>query len=392
MPKNRTPSASAQPAKRQVKRVSKTQPQQMKNSDLRTLIDWLIPVNIWFRRIAAGLVALVVLFVSGAYGIAYWYQQRHRSEPLNLGVTFIPEYAISFGLDPKDTMHAILTDLGVKRLRLVSYWNDIEPTQGTYDFSQLDWQFDMAEAAGAGVDLSLGLRQPRWPECHMPTWASTEPKSVWYPQLKSFMTQVVERYKNRSNLVSYQVENEFFMTIFGECKDFDRSRLVDEYNLVKQLDPLKPIVVTRSNNWGGVPVYEPTPDVYGVAVYKRVFDYTATRRYFEYPYPPWFYSLLGGMGEMLHGKPLIIHELQMEPWLPNGYAMNDINAIPEQNKSMNADILQKRFKYAEDTGLRTIDTWGVEWWYWRKVKANDPSLWNVAKTEFAKVNQANAVD
>lgn len=352
----------------------------------KNFYNWLVPANKLFRRVLYIFVAAVILFVSGAYSIAYWYQQKHRSEPLSLGVTFIPDYAEWYGLDPHETLGAILNDLGVKRLRLVSYWDDIEKTPGTYDFSQLDWQIKMAEDAHANVNLAVGLRQPRWPECHMPGWAEQESKDVWYPQLKSFMSAVVDRYKDSPSIISYQVENEFFMTIFGECTDFDRARLVDEFNLVRQLDSSKPIVVTRSNNWGGIPIYAPTPDVYGVAVYKRVFDYTATQRYFEYPYPPWFYALLGGMGEIVHKKPLAIHELQMEPWLPEGYSMREVASIPEQDRSMNANILQKRFKYAEDTGLRTIDTWGVEWWYWRKVKADDPSLWNVARTEFAKAN------
>ena len=152
-------------------------------------------------------------------------------------------------------------------------------------------------------------------------------------------------------------KNEFFMDVFGKCTNYDRDRFINEVNLVRQLDPNKPIIVTRSNNWGGVPLGEPTPDIYGVAVYKRVFDYTITHRYFEYPYPPWFYATLAGAGEFVKGKPLIIHELQTEPWMPNGYEINKISDIPEQNKSMNAERLQKRLKYAEDTGLRSIDTW-----------------------------------
>jgi hypothetical protein len=330
--------------------------------------------------------------LSGSYGIAYWYQQKHRHEPLALGTTFIPDYARFFGLDPQETMQAAIDELQIKRFRLVSYWDGIEKTQGSYDFSELDWQFQKAEAAGAVIDLSLGLRQPRWPECHMPDWAEAETKAVWYPQLKQFMTAVVERYKNSPALISYQVENEFFMTIFGECKDFDRSRLVDEYNLVKRLDPSRPLIVTRSNNWGGIPIYEPTPDQYGVAVYKRVFDYTVMHRYFEYPYPPWFYALLAGGGEIKSGKPMIIHELQMEPWMPEGYSINDASHIAEQNKSMDADRLQKRFEYGIESGIRTIDTWGMEWWYWRKVKADDPSLWNVAKEQFHKANEQNQLN
>lgn len=340
----------------------------------------------WLTRLVAVVISLVILLMAGSYAISYWYASRHSDEPLKYGTTFVPRYARFYGLDPKQTMQALIDEVGFKRFRLVSYWDDIESTQGIYNFDELDWQFRMAEEAGAEVNLALGLRQPRWPECHMPKWAEEMPKEQWYPHLKDFMGAVVERYKTSPALVSYQVENEFFMTIFGDCPDFDRERLIDEYNFVKAADPSKPIIITRSNNWGGVPLGEPTPDQFGVAVYKRVWDKTLTKRYFEYPYPPWFYGLLAGAGEAVSGKDMIIHELQMEPWLAEGkgFEMNDIDSIPEQNKSMNAERLKGRFEYGRETGIRTIDTWGSEWWYWRKVKAGDPSLWDVAKEEIAK--------
>lgn len=345
----------------------------------------------WFQRGFLVLIGAALLFVGANYVVSYWYLKKHQDEPLTYGVTFIPRYAEFFELDPKETMDALINDLGFKRFRLVSYWDDVEKVRGTYDYSELDWQFQKAEAAGVKVNLSLGLRQPRWPECHMPAWAAKQPKDVWYPELKQFIQSTVERYKDSPALISYQVENEFFMTIFGECIDFDRNRLVEEYNLVKSLDPDKPIIVTRSNNWGGVPLGEPTPDLFGVAVYKRVWDKTATKRYFEYPYPPWFYGALAGAGEIVSGKPMIIHELQMEPWLPDTgqYAMNSIASLKEQDKSLDAPRLKERFKYAEDTGIRTIDTWGAEWWYWRKVVANDPSLWEVAREAIHDANAKN---
>ena len=345
----------------------------------------------WPTRILVLLTASVILFVSASYGIASWYISKHADEPLKYGTTFVPRYARYYGLEPKATMQALIDDVGFKRFRLVSYWDDIESTQGIYNFEELDWQFRMAEQKGVEVNLALGLRQPRWPECHMPDWAEKLPKDQWYPQLKTFMGSVIERYKDSPALISYQVENEFFMNIFGECTDFDRSRLVDEYNFVKALDPSKPIIITRSNNWGGVPLYAPTPDQFGVAVYKRVWDKTLTKRYFEYPYPSWFYSSLAGAGEIVSGKDMIIHELQMESWLTEegDFEMNSVASIPEQNKTMNAKRLKDRFEYANKTGIRTIDTWGAEWWYWRKVKGNDPSLWNVAKEEVAKAEASN---
>src|SRR5262249_2552696 len=149
------------------------------------------------------------------------------------------------------------------------------------------------------VSLAIGLRQPRWPECHSPAWAKvdTTPESDWYPELQSFIAAVVARYKDNPALESYQLENEFFLTAFGRCTNFNRQRLINEYGLVKGIDSTHPIIVSRSNNAIGFPIGEPTPDEFGVSVYKRVWDKTITKRYFEYPFPAWFYAFLGGGGK-----------------------------------------------------------------------------------------------
>jgi hypothetical protein len=337
----------------------------------------------WWQKVLLILVALVLLVVGSSYGIARWYIAKHASDQLNLGVTFIPSYAESFGLEPQETMQAMIDDLHVKHFRLVSYWEDIEPSQGTYDFSQLDWQFAKAQQAGAKVSLAIGLRQPRWPECHSPEWANvkTTPQSEWYPPLKSFMRQVVERYRNNPALESYQLENEYFLKVFGECKNFDRDRLVDEYNMVKNLDPHHTLIVSRSNNALGFPIGAPTPDEFGVSVYKRVWDKTLTHRYYEYPFPAWFYAFLAGGGEILTGKNMIIHELQAEPWPPT-----EIRSASSEElaKSLDANRLRDRFFYGEATGIKNIYLWGAEYWYYRKIKANDDSLWRVAQQEFNK--------
>jgi hypothetical protein len=304
-----------------------------------------------------------------------------------LGTTFIPDYAESFGLDPHQTLEAIFSDLNIKHVRLVSYWSDIEPKAGTYDFSKLDWQFKLANKYGAKVSLAVGLRQPRWPECHEPNWITIDSYHplVWQPQLNAYMKAVIAHYKNNPALESYQLENEFFMKVFGECKDFSRDRLVSEFNMVKKADPTHPILISRSNNWVGIPIGKPTPDQFTVSVYKRVWDATITKRYFEYPQPAWTYAALAGSEELLSGKNMQIHELQSEPWPPNNHILQE-TPLKEQFKSMNAKRMKDRVAYAKGTGMRTIDLWGAEWWYWLKVKNDDPSVWNVVKSE---VNQAN---
>ena len=336
----------------------------------------------WWHKVVIALASLLILIVGTMYGIARWYIYSESSKPLTLGVSFIPDYASSLGLDPKTTMDAIINDLHVKQFRLVSYWSDIEPTPGHYDFSMLDWEFSQAAKAHASVTLAIGLRQPRWPECHAPAWVNTAGlESSWVPELDSFMTTVINRYKNNPALASYQLENEFFNKGFGQCYNFDRSRLVSEFNLVKKTDPNHPVIISRSNNYLGLPIGSPRPDISAISVYRRVWS-PPIGRYFEYPFPAWYYAFLAGANEILTGKDSILHELQAEPWPPNGESITN-STLAEQNKSMNAKILTANINFAKATGMRTIDLWGAEYWYYRDVKLHDPSLWNTAKREFA---------
>lgn len=317
------------------------------------------------------------------YGIAQWYIHS-QDRPQILGVSFIPAYAQSLGVDPEDTMENLL-GIGVRHFRLVSYWNQAEYNRGTYDFSQLDWQFEKAEANNAKVTLSLGLRQPRWPECHMPDWARQEPVANWQPALEKYIAAVVERYKDSPALDSYQIENEYFLKGFGICEEIpgsmERQRLVDEYNLVKELDPDHKVIINRSNNALGWPVGEPQPDEFGISIYKRVWDAGVTKRYLEYPFPAWYYGFVAGWQKIMTGKDMIVHELQAEAWAPNGQSLPQIT-LEEQNKSLNAERLEDRIEYGKATGMPEIYLWGAEYWYYRMVVLDDPSLWHVAKKAF----------
>lgn len=335
----------------------------------------------WHRVILVCL-GLLLLALGGMYGIARWYIATNNDKPMVIGASFIPSYAENLGLDPEETMDALIREVGVRNFRLVGYWNEMEPTPGQYDFSQLDWQFEKAEKAGAHVTLALGLRQPRWPECHLPGWAANKTSKEWQPHLEAFIAAVVDRYKNSSALASYQLENEFFLKGFGICDNFDRSRLVREYNLVKRLDPQHKVIISRSNNALGTPIGEPTPDEFGISIYKRVWDAAFTRRYIEYPFPAWYYAFVAGVQKITTGKDMIIHELQAEAWPPNGQFINQVS-LEEQNKSFNAERFVARMKFAQGTGMREVYWWGAEYWYYRVVHERDPSLWHVAKDVFS---------
>ncbi len=321
---------------------------------------------------------MVVLLLLGlAYGVARWYQDTEP--PQQMGVSFIPDYASSLGLDPQTTMTA-LENIGVRDFRLVSYWNDIEPTKGKYDFSQLDWEFASANASHSKVLLVVGLRQPRWPECHAPDWVNTQqPTSDWLPQLEQFMTSVINRYKNNPALSGWQLENEYFNN-FGQCYNYSRQRLVSEYNLVKRLDPNHPILVPRSNNYPNLQLDQPRPDIAGLEIYHSVWA-PLLNRHFTYPMPSWYYSFLAGATKIITGRDSIIHEAQAEPWPAPGQALIDLS-LAQQQKLLSANQLKQYFSFAKTTKIPKVYWWGAEYWYYRKVKLHDPSLWNVAAQEF----------
>jgi len=335
----------------------------------------------WWAKLITVLIGGVLIILVGLYGVARWYVATNNDKPLQLGVTFIPDYAKSLGLDEKEAMDALVDDLGVKHFRLVSYWNKYESEQGKYDFSDLDWQFEKAEKADAKVSLAIGLRQPRWPECHMPDWAKNKPVDEWQPALEKYIKTVVSRYKNSSSLESYQLENEYFLHAFANCPGTTRERLTSEFNLVKKTDPSKPIIMTRSTNNPSLVLSNPRPDIVGVSVYRKVWNENIYKGYYDYPLPSWYYAGIAGLQKIFTGKNSMLHEMQMEPWPPGGRFIADV-PIKEQNESMNADMFASRIDFAKNTGMRTIDLWGAEWWYWRLEKANDPSLWNAAKEAF----------
>jgi hypothetical protein len=213
-------------------------------------------------------------------------------------------------------------------------------------------------------------------------------KSVpeWSEDLNEYMGEVINRYKDRPSLAEYQLENEYFLSVFGICPDFSRERLINEAAYVRSQDPDTTLVISRSNNAVGFPVGDPQPDIFALTVYKRVWDKTITKRYFEYPFPPWFYGFLAGGGKILTGKDLFIHEIQTEAWLPEGQSMKTA-PIEELYKSLSPERLVSRIDYGIDTGMKTIDLWGVEWWYHMKTKRDAPEIWNTAKAELQEYRE-----
>lgn len=260
----------------------------------------------------------------------------------------------------------------------MSYWNEHEKVQGTYDFRELDWQVDMIAKAGGEITMCLGARQPRWPENHWPAWIVPETyisradKAKRTDLLLQYIAAVVTRYQDRAAVTSWQLENEALLKNFGRNVEIDRKRLRYEYLLIKQLDPNRPIVMSTSNGWG-IPIRKPRPDHVGFSYYPIMF---MNGKYTNTVQKPWLHKTRKSLIHSGLRKKVFIHELQLEPWGPTAiWKMS----IKEQAKSMSLEHIAKNLRLAQKIKAYPIDLWGGEWWYWRAKKHSDSSIARTVK-------------
>ena len=259
-------------------------------------------------------------------------------------------------MDDQKVLKWAIKELGIRRFRLMSYWDEIEKVQGSYNFAVLDKQIATIAKHHGTITLCLGVRQPRWPESHWPTWSRSLPKPMRNAALLTFIQTVVDRYKDNKIIVSWQLENEALLKTFGEQGDFDRKRLRSEFALVKQLDPSRPVIMTTSTSWG-IPLRRPIPDIVGFSFYRITHNKGTYRTSI---YQPWIFRIRALLIKLIWRRPSFIHELQAEPWGPK--AIWEMSAT-EQAKSMNLKILQANIDSALATKLGPVDFWGLEWWY-----------------------------
>lgn len=286
-------------------------------------------------------------------------KQHTLIDPERYGVSFSVKQCRNFGVEPQDCLRWLL-GRGWRRFRLMSYWNEHEKTAGQYDFSELDWQLQMIEKKGGRVSLCVGVKQPRWPEYHWPGWtnALSEPEKT--AALLAYIEVVVKRYRAHPAVVSYQLENEALLADFGENIEINRSRLRREFELVKRLDPHKPVAMSTSTSWG-LPFRRPIPDMVGFSFYKTLFD-SKKQRYGMAFHSPLLDRLRAFLLQLFYGRQSFIHELQCEPWGPR--AIWEM-PVAEQNRSMSPTHIRKNIAWAQSVRAYPIDLWGGEWWYWR---------------------------
>lgn len=298
-----------------------------------------------------------------------------QAKEIQLGVSFSQKQAANLKLNWQETYLAVLNDLGAKNIRLAAYWDLIEPEENKYNFNDLDWQIKTAEEKGAKILLVIGMKVPRWPECHLPQWASSLDKKQQQERILKLIENVVLRYRDRVSVTAWQVENEPFFP-FGECPWQDEEFLKKEIASVKLLDnSLRQVVISDSGEGSFWIKTARLGDVVGITMYRKVW-FKEFKTYIRYRLPAIFYWRKAQIIKKLFNKDVIVTEFQAEPWCQN--LLFDCH-LAEQEKTMNLGQLKNNIKFAKTTGLKEFYFWGAEWWYWLKEKQNNPAIWNEVK-------------
>ena len=302
-----------------------------------------------------------------------------QSKEITWGVNFSQKHAELLGLDWRETYLALLDDLKVKNVKLITHWDLIEPEKNRYYFDDLDWQINEAGEKGAKILLVIGMKTGRWPECHIPQWAAGLSKEEQQEKLLNLVKQFALRYRDSQTIWAWQVENEPFFP-FGECPWSDRDFLKKEINLVKLLDRERPVIISDSGEFSFWVTAAKLGDLVGTTLHRYVW-FREIECYVSYPFPPVFYWRRARLIEKIFGKKVINVELQVEPWGPT--LLYDL-PLKEQEKTMNLERFKKNIEFAKKTGFDTFYLWGAEWWYWMGEKQGKPEIWQEAKKLFEK--------
>jgi hypothetical protein len=333
-------------------------------------------VKRFIKRVLIVLAAVAVLILIFIFMIWLIFGRSKLTEPEDIkwGVTYSPLAVEDLKLDPDETYRAIIEDLRPNKIRLVAYWNRIEKQPGEYDFSDLKKQVEIADSNNIPIVIAVGRRVPRYPECHAPEWSETLPQGEQNKKILELIERTIGEFDQYQNVVGWQIENEPFLGSFGICPPLDEQFLAQEIDLARSLTN-KTILTTESGElslWLKASKY---PDVMGTTLYRTVLV-SGTDIAVNHVYPSWYYRARSNIVKSINDniESVIVAELQGEPWTTKGI----INSTQEDiNRTMSHNQFNKNIDFTERVGFPEVYWWGVEWWYYEKLKG-EPFYWDRA--------------
>jgi len=337
---------------------------------------------------------------------------RPRGKTL-LGFSFRPLQIKAFGLDPQATLDALLVypfDL----VRVPVYWSQIERREGHFDTTDLDRQLEAIERAQKQVILSVGaIKNFGYPEFFVPEHRLSRPlregsliRPSTHPDMlagaEHFIQKVVERYRDRTSVVAWQLEHEAVDPLGVEhswrlAVDFVQREL----DALKEADPSRPVImngflptssVVRLSQWwrtrdqgDSLAVASRLADIVGIDYYPRhgLLALGSRTLYLDAGRLPWQTALTKAVLDeaRTQGKRLMVAEGQAEPWEAVTLPPN-----PEQSAMFSCapDRAIRNYNAAmdwstPDAELYAYLLWGADYWILRDRSGDPTYLQSVAR-------------
>lgn len=280
-----------------------------------------------------------------------------------VGASFSMRRCAALGLVPESTFTRVL-ELGFGLLRVSAYWDQVRRD----GYAALDSMLDAARRVRQPILLTVGMKAIRWPEFYVPPdLRPVEGRggrigidSALTQEALAFVSATVERYRDRSEIVAWQVENEPFNRSGPQRWWIDPLFVRREVQSVRELDA-RPIVLNAFAHFDArlddesrprhgllgmrrlVPEMEilDVADILGLDVYKAIAGRTAAADWAESA-ERWLCIATR------RRKAAWITESQAEPWASPSFAPDDMIA-------MHAQLMR--------AGFSTILLWGCEHWF-----------------------------
>lgn len=333
---------------------------------------------------------MAILVAAMLLGSQTWAPQKPAA-PL-AGFSFSPLISDWANRDPTSDLALLLRATNPDVVRLPVYWEDVEPTPTSMDFSLTDSLLAVVADHNRTalnptlVVLTVGARNFLFPELHMPQWAGTRSQPFIDDvqqghAYRAYFDSTIERYRASPLLYAWQVENEAFDYVGNDFTGYDEITPLEmawEVGQVHRLDPAHKAVTTTFDGWnvgvdelqlyaapllwamGGYPSGHPEAaleagDALGLDMYvdgpSTPFKFASSALRSE-----WKSQAIAFWAARAHsmGKDVWLAEMQAQPWsqLPSSFTPSDLIASAHQ--------------YRQDQ-LQVVLLWGVETWL------NDPA-------------------
>lgn len=263
--------------------------------------------------------------------------------------------------------------LNLKWIRLGCYWDEIERSEGKYDYRVIEELLEICSGLNINVIMTIGMKAPRWPEFYIPPYLSE--KSIFKKhgtigisheiitgRLFPYIENTVKKLRSYPQIRYWQVENEPLDQSGPLDLKISPELLRRESEIVRTSDPNRPQIInlwgnqlSKRNNYSEA---AKSGDVVGLDIYPRVPSKSVFKK--EYYMGPEdsddeIKNIIASIRES--GKPVWITELQSEPW-------GGRDSCREEHVVENA----KRARKWEADG---IFFWGFEYWIGESLSGND---------------------